>query len=155
LQFLETAGFVERTASSAGQGVTYRGTATTAIAIDAFDLARSPDSGPAMAVLAASNPTGIRFDHAGRLRYKESDRVEGMARLAAACGGAMSISGDSVWIRAVGPAPPTTAFDPVFDHRLAMAAGVAALRWPGIQVTDPAVVAKSFPDFWTQLDLLR
>mgnify|MGYP002639332359 CR=1 FL=1 len=156
LQFLEKAGFMQRTIFPAADTVTtFRGTATTAVAVEAFDLAHSPDSGPALAVLAASNPTGIRFENAGRLRHKESDRIDGMARLASACGGALSESGDSLWIRAVGPAPQTTDFDPVFDHRLAMAAGVAALRWPGIQVTDPAVVTKSFPDFWTQLELLK
>ena len=150
LQFLEKAGFLQRTSTT-----DFRGTATTAVAVEAFDLAQSPDSGPALAILAASNPTGIRFENAGRLRHKESDRIAGMARLAEACGGALSESGDSLWIRAVGSAPECTNFDPVFDHRLAMAAGVAALRWPGIQVTDPTVVAKSFPDFWTQLDLLK
>jgi len=148
-RFLEEAGFVQRGARS------FTGTAPTAIAVKAFDLALSPDSGPAMAILAASNITGIRFENAGRLRYKESDRIDGMARLARACGGEMSQKGDLLWIRAVGSAPQQTFLDPVSDHRLAMAAGVAALRWPGICVTDPAVVAKSFPDFWNQLDLLR
>ncbi len=149
LRFLEEAGFVQRGERS------FTGTAPTAIVCEAFDLALSPDSGPAMAVLAASHTGGIRFENAGRLRHKESDRVEGMARLAQACGGEMMHQGESLWIRAVASKPPQTLFDPAADHRLAMAAGVAALRWPGIHVMNPAVVAKSFPDFWNQLDLLR
>ncbi len=149
LRFLEEAGFMTRREHD------FIGTARTAVAVRAFDLRQSPDSGPAMAVLAASNPTGIRFENADRLRHKESDRIDGMERLAQACGGELSQKGDSLWVRAVEKASQTCAFDPSFDHRLAMAAGVAALRWPGIQVTDPGVVAKSFPDFWNQLAQLR
>ncbi|MDP7061530.1 MAG: hypothetical protein QF489_01175 [Planctomycetota bacterium] len=121
----------------------------------AFDLSRSPDSGPAMAILAATAGQGLVFEHAGRLRHKESDRIEGMARLATACGAAMEQDGDRLWIRPAGQAPTRTDFDPTDDHRLAMAAGVASLRWQGIELTNPTCVAKSFPSFWQQLDLLQ
>lgn len=120
-----------------------------------FDLSRSPDSGPALAILAASAVSGLSFEKAERLRHKESDRIDGMARLAAACGAQLSQDGENLRIEAKQTAPDHTSFDPSADHRLAMAAGVAALRWPGIEVTNPACVAKSFPTFWQQLDSLR
>jgi 3-phosphoshikimate 1-carboxyvinyltransferase len=124
-------------------------------AVQPFDLSRSPDSGPALAILAASSHSGLNFEKAERLRHKESDRIDGMARLAAACGAELSQEGGNLRIEAKRLVPAHTSFDPNADHRLAMAAGVAALRWPGIEITNPACVAKSFPTFWQQLDLLR
>jgi len=106
-------------------------------------------------VLAACSEKGLRFDHAERLRHKESDRIDGMARLATTCGAEMSQDGEKLTIRSSTHTPSATLFNPSADHRLAMAAGVAALRWQGIEITNPACVAKSFPTFWQQLDLLR
>lgn len=120
-----------------------------------FDLSRSPDSGPALAILAATSESGLSFEKAERLRHKESDRIDGMARLAVACGAELSQSGGDLSILPKRQAPAHSSFNPSADHRLAMAAGVAALRWPGIEITHPACVAKSFPTFWQQLDLLR
>ena len=34
------------------------------------------------------------------------------------------------------------------DHRIAMSFAVAGLKTPGVIITDPDCVAKSFPDFW-------
>jgi 3-phosphoshikimate 1-carboxyvinyltransferase len=117
-----------------------------------FDLQASPDSGPALAVLAAGLPAGIRFLHSERLRVKESDRVDGMRRLAALGGATMREEAGALWIGPVaGETPP---LEPSFrcqdDHRLAMAAGIAGLVWGARALDHPAVVAKSFPDFWEQ-----
>jgi 3-phosphoshikimate 1-carboxyvinyltransferase len=38
------------------------------------------------------------------------------------------------------------------DHRLAMAFGVLGTAVAGIEITDPAVVSKSWPDFWSVRD---
>ena len=40
------------------------------------------------------------------------------------------------------------------DHRLAMSFGLLGLVADGIEVTDPQVVSKSWPDFWETLDAL-
>ena len=37
------------------------------------------------------------------------------------------------------------------DHRLAMAFAIAGLRVPGVVITNPGCVAKSFPDFFERL----
>ena len=103
-----------------------------------FDLQESPDSGPALAVLAAALPHGIDFRNTERLRFKESDRIDGMERLTR-----------------LAQAPSSSTFDPTNDHRLAMAAGIATLGYPQAKILHPECVAKSFPGFWEQIDRLR
>lgn len=121
-----------------------------------FDLGQAPDCGPALAVLGAGLPQGIRFQNPGRLRYKESDRLDGMARLAAIGGAELREQADgNIWVT---PAPardkvamaPEQPFSCAQDHRLAMAAGIAGVVWGSFPLDDPTVVAKSFPSFWEQ-----
>ena len=120
-----------------------------------FDLRIAPDSGPALAVLAAHLPNGMRFEHIQILRGKESDRVAGMLALAAACGAESRVQAEDLLIEPTRRTPGSLDFDPQSDHRLAMAAAIASLRHPGIRVTDPDCVAKSFPGFWPILESLR
>ena len=44
--------------------------------------------------------------------------------------------------------------DPHDDHRLAMAFGVLGCAVSGIEVVQPGVVAKSWPEYWTVRDAL-
>ncbi len=41
------------------------------------------------------------------------------------------------------------------DHRMAMSFALLGLVVPGIDVADPDCVAKTYPDFWSDLDQLR
>lgn len=43
-------------------------------------------------------------------------------------------------------------FDTYDDHRMAMALAPVAIFLPGIVIRDAEVVAKSFPDYWRQLE---
>jgi 3-phosphoshikimate 1-carboxyvinyltransferase len=53
----------------------------------------------------------------------------------------------------IGPAPLHGArLDPHEDHRLAMAFGVLGTAVDGIEVSDPGVVSKSWPEFWSVRD---
>ncbi len=112
-----------------------------------LDLDAAPDAGPALAVLAAHLPAGIRFTGLDRLRLKESDRLAGMRHLAAALGARVEPAGEVLRITAAagGPRPAPGPFDARGDHRLAMAAAVA-----GLETDDPGCVAKSFPGFWEE-----
>ena len=41
------------------------------------------------------------------------------------------------------------------DHRMAMSFALLGLRVAGIEIADPACVAKTFPGYWSALDALR
>ena len=120
-----------------------------------LDLDPAPDAGPALAVLGAHLPQGLIMDRVARLRAKESDRVLGVQRLAELCGRHAELKGDQLHLSGGGIDPLAQAaqqpFDPDQDHRMAMAAGVARLLAPAIQVMHPECVAKSFPDFWAEI----
>lgn len=120
-----------------------------------IDVDPAPDAGPALAVLGSHLPHGLIMEQVARLRAKESDRVRGVQRLAELCGRDAQLAGETLVLSGGGvnllAAAAQEAFDPDQDHRMAMAAGVARLLAPAIQVLHPECVAKSFPDFWAEI----
>jgi len=112
-----------------------------------FNVDACPDVAPALAVLAAHLPSGVVISGVGRLRFKESDRFNGIARLATKLGAEVGEpASGSLLIKPAATGSKHQAFVTDGDHRLAMAAAVA-----GMEVDDRACVAKSFPGFWQEL----
>ncbi len=128
---------------------------------NSIHLDPAPDAGPALAVLGAFLPGGLTLHGVERLRIKESDRVAGIQRLLQLLGARGEVIGDALQITsstlaAANPnAIPAASYHPDGDHRLAMAAGIARLRVPQLQIEQPECVAKSFPSFWEQLSKLE
>jgi len=116
------------------------------------DLHEAPDIVPTVAAvcLFASGPS--RILNVGHLRFKESNRLEGLAGELRTLGAQIAVEGDGMHIV---PAPLQGAqLDPHDDHRLAMSFALIGLKVPGVRVSHPECVAKSFPGFWTELDAL-
>jgi len=114
-----------------------------------------PDAVPALAALAALAPGASVFSGIGHLKIKESDRLVALETLARAAGASAEASEDG--LRVTGPVPENGGARrlPTFrDHRIAMAAAIVALRVRGILVEDPGCVAKSYPDFFRDLESL-
>jgi 3-phosphoshikimate 1-carboxyvinyltransferase len=119
-----------------------------------FDLRNTPDliAPLAAAALFAAQPSSIRgVAHA---RFKESDRISALASELRKIGANIEETADGLDIEPL-LRPRGAVLDPHRDHRLAMAFGVISLRIPGIEVLDPECVSKSFPSFWSTLDLIR
>lgn len=111
------------------------------------DVSQVPDLVPALAVVAAFAKGESRFENAGRLRLKESDRLAAAAKLVCALGGAAAAEGDALVVRGGGLSGG--AAEGEGDHRMVMAAAVAAAYAAGpSSVTDPFAVAKSYPFFF-------
>lgn len=120
-----------------------------------IDLADCPDLGPVLFTLAAfcSGTTVIR--NAGRLRLKESDRIEAMARELAKLGVRVQVDGDTVAISQTvlqAPAEPLYGHN---DHRIVMALAVAAYGAgvPAV-IRGADAVNKSWPGFFEVLKSL-
>lgn len=111
--------------------------------VDASDI---PDLVPILAV-AASYCHGAKFTNVRRLRLKESDRVQSTANLLQNLGAEVLISHNELEVK---PAVfHSGTVDSVGDHRIAMAAAVAATVATGpVTILGAECVAKSYPGFW-------
>lgn len=114
-----------------------------------------PDLIPPLCVLAAAAEGETHIRNARRLRLKESDRLAGIASLLAALGGRVTERADGLTIRGM-PHLTGGCADPRGDHRLAMAAALAALAADApVTVSGSQCIAKSYPAFWDDFYSLR
>ncbi|MBR5640821.1 MAG: 3-phosphoshikimate 1-carboxyvinyltransferase [Firmicutes bacterium] len=119
-----------------------------------FDASQNPDVVPALAALLSLCEGTSRIYHAERLRLKESDRIKSTVHLLRSLSGIVTETADGLLIQGRPFLDGGTA-DPSGDHRIAMAAAVAACgcKRP-VQVLTPRCVAKSYPRFWDDLEQL-
>lgn len=107
-----------------------------------------PDLVPILAVTAAAK-NGAVFTGVGRLRLKESDRIESVAAMLRALGGSVETSQDSLTIKPV--RFHGGIIDSAGDHRIAMAAAIAAtVSSDPVTILGAHCVSKSYPSFWTE-----
>ena len=122
------------------------------VTIDARPI---PDLIPVLSVLAALAEGETVIEHAGRLRLKESDRLASTAAMLSALGGHVEELPEGLRIHGVSQLAGGTV-DACNDHRIAMAAAVAAGGCRGnVVVRGSECVNKSYPDFWRDLDGLK
>lgn len=123
-----------------------------------IDARHVPDLIPVLSMVAACAQGETRVVNAARLRIKESDRLQTTAELLRSFGVAVEELPDGLVIQGRGgedPAAPCLAGAQVSshnDHRIAMAAAVAAARTDASVVIEGAeAVAKSYPTFFADL----
>lgn len=120
-----------------------------------IDLSDCPDLGPILIAMGCfcSGTTVIR--NAGRLRIKESDRIEAMRCELAKMGGRVSAAGDTVTIDGCALHAPSEPLEGHNDHRIVMSLAVAALG-AGLpaEIRGAQAVAKSWPGFFDAMKKL-
>ncbi len=119
-----------------------------------INLSDCPDLLPPLAVMAAVRRGTTHFTHAARLRLKESDRLATVARMLKALGGAVSEEEDGLTVYGVSTLPGGVV-DGANDHRIVMAAAIAATRCQGpVVIRGAEAVRKSYPNFWRDYENL-
>ena len=115
------------------------------ICIDSADI---PDLVPILAVVAGCNK-GATFQNISRLRLKESDRVASVVAMLENLGAKTTATEHEL---TVSPAIyGSCTIDAAGDHRIAMAAAIAATVASGpVTILGADCVSKSYPDFWNQ-----
>ena len=117
------------------------------------DLAKMPDMSLTIASLAAIAQGPTTMTSARILQFKESDRraviVDELAKLGAVAH--VSADKDTITITPAA-ALENAAIDTYEDHRVAMAFGLLTLVNPKIVINDPHCVAKTWPDFFGELE---
>ena len=120
-----------------------------------FDATDCPDLFPARAALAASCEGTSVLTGTQRLTYKESNRAKTIAEVFGRLGIGVDLSEENT-MRITGGPVSSAVVDSHNDHRIAMAAAVAALSSDDSVVIEGADAAdKSYPNFWNDLDTLR
>lgn len=118
------------------------------------EVSQITDMVPAAAVCAALSRGETRFTNAGRLRLKESDRLEAMKDAVNALGGKAFSEGDELIIQGVERLAGGRA-QGCNDHRVVMALAGAGLRSEApVEVTDAWSINKTYPSFFEELKKL-
>ena len=113
------------------------------------DMADCPDQAQTLAVLAAFARGTTVISGVSSLRIKETERVKALEAELAKMGIKTVSSEDVLSVRGGDPDPAS--IDTYGDHRMAMAFAVAGSKLAGMEIRDPSVVSKTFPDFWETL----
>jgi 3-phosphoshikimate 1-carboxyvinyltransferase len=136
----------------AGGRVRVRGGELHGTVVTGAELPDLIDEVPALAVAAALAVDGeLEVQGAAELRAKESDRIETVAAMLTALGGAVETGPDRLVVRSGARLHPGTVASHG-DHRIAMAAAVASLAVTGpVRIDDFGCVATSYPGFLADL----
>lgn len=117
------------------------------------DMANVSDTAQTLAVVASFARTPTVIDGIGFIRRKETDRIGAVVTELTLLGISATENEDGMTIFPGEPQPGTV--QTYGDHRMAMSFALLGLKHQGIVIEDPACVAKTFPDFFETLDLLR
>ena len=119
-----------------------------------FDATECPDLFPPLVALAAYCNGITRIKGASRLTHKESNRALTLQDIFGKMGISIVLEEDLMLVHG-GTALHGADVSSHHDHRIAMAAAVAALRATGpVSISDAQAIDKSYPDFYQHLELL-
>jgi 3-phosphoshikimate 1-carboxyvinyltransferase/3-dehydroquinate synthase len=113
-----------------------------------IDAAQIPDIIPVVAVVASYASGTTRIDNCGRLRFKESDRLEATAEMLSKLGADVKIDCDSLIINGKSQLEGGHV-DSYKDHRIVMAASIAALHSKNpVRIDGFNAINKSYPKYF-------
>ena len=118
-----------------------------------IDVGQTPDLVPAIALAAMGRKRGevTKIVNAGRLRMKESDRIESVTAAIEGLGGLAKATEDEIHIMGTGEEKikPVRPIDSFNDHRIVMMAAIGAILCDGsVEIKDSQAVRKSYPGFF-------
>jgi 3-phosphoshikimate 1-carboxyvinyltransferase len=132
------------------EGITVHGGPLCGIDVDMNDISDTVMTLGAVA-LFADGPTTIR--NVAHIRHKETDRLAALAAELRRVGPEVEEFADGLRIT---PRPLHGAqIETYNDHRMAMSMSLVGLKVPGVVIKDPGCVAKTYPNFFSDLEKLR
>jgi len=133
-----------------GGALTLRGGPLRGLDVDMNDISDTVMTLGAVACFA-DGPTTIR--NVAHIRHKETDRLAALATELRRLGAGVEETSDSLTIR---PGPlHGAAVETYQDHRMAMSLAGVGRRVPGVVIRNPGCVAKTYPNFFADLEKLR
>lgn len=117
-----------------------------------FDFKECPDLAQTIIVLATALKRDLSFSGLETLKIKETDRVAALQNEIGKYGAQLIEEGEIYHLKTKNVLfREDLCFSTYEDHRMAMAFAPLALTGTPIQIEDPNVVEKSYPDFWKDL----
>jgi 3-phosphoshikimate 1-carboxyvinyltransferase len=120
------------------------------ILVDMNDISDCVMTLAAVACFAHGHTTIRNVAH---IRHKETDRLHALATELCKVGAAVEEFADGLVITP--QSLHAASIDTYNDHRMAMSMALIGLVTPGITIKNPACVAKTYPRFFQDLELLR
>jgi 3-phosphoshikimate 1-carboxyvinyltransferase len=119
-----------------------------------FDATECPDLFPPLVALAAYCKGITKIKGANRLTHKESNRALTLQDVFGKMGIEIELKDDWMFVHGGSPLQPATVHSH-HDHRIAMAAAVAALKATGpIVIEEAEAINKSYPAFYNDITSL-
>lgn len=114
-----------------------------------FNCIDCPDLVPTFAVAVAAANQRATFKGVANIALKESDRMIAITEELHRMGGNVKTTAGELHIlpSQLYPTEPVRTHG---DHRIAMAFAPLRLRFPDLEIENPEVVDKSFPEFWDE-----
>jgi 3-phosphoshikimate 1-carboxyvinyltransferase len=107
-----------------------------------------------MAVACCLKNVRFRFTGVQTLRVKETDRIAALQNELLKLGYCIKETNTGVmeWNGERTEPQRSPCISTYHDHRMAMAFAPAAVHFPGLQIENPEVVSKSYPNFWNDME---
>lgn len=120
-----------------------------------FDFKTCPDLAQTVVVVAAALRRNVSFTGIETLKIKETDRIAALQKEIGKFGCLLVQDEEETELYHLDTSgyrePEALTIATYEDHRMAMAFAPLALVFDAIQIEEPAVVEKSYPDFWRHL----
>ncbi len=135
---------------AAGRSITIQGGGDHVKSV-IFNCIDCPDLVPTFAVASAAVGQRVVLKGVSNIALKESDRMMSITTELRRMGATVNTVDDEMHIlpSALHPKEIVRTYG---DHRIAMAFAPLRLRFPDLQIENPEVVDKSFPEFWEEFD---
>ncbi|AWA29648.1 3-phosphoshikimate 1-carboxyvinyltransferase [Flavobacterium magnum] len=118
-----------------------------------LNLADTPDLAQTIAVSCFGLRIPCELTGLHTLKIKETDRLQALENELGKLGAAVSVTSDSLSLKAAEILRDNVIINTYSDHRMAMAFAPLAVKVP-ITIQDAGVVSKSYPGFWDDLERL-
>jgi len=118
-----------------------------------FDFIEMPDLAQTFAVVSVLKNIPFHFKGLETLKIKETNRIAALIDELAKLGYVLyePKEGELAWDGEMKAESDDIVIKTYHDHRMAMAFAPIAMMRPEIQISDPMVVNKSYPNFWEQI----
>lgn len=135
---------------ASGRSVTLQGGGERVKTVQ-FNCIDCPDLVPTFAVAAAASGLRTVIKGVSNIALKESDRREAITTELRRMGVTVNATAEEMHILP-SKLKPTGMVHTYGDHRIAMAFAPLKLLFPDLEIENPEVVGKSFPEFWEEFE---